>query len=139
MANIVYNIAREKISSGLLDLATADLWLMLTDGYVPSINTHEYVSSASSYETTGSGYTRVQLQNVSLTRDTVNNRMVLSADDITWSLANFQADGAIIFVDTGDDTTSYMITFLDFGTTASSQNTPFVIEWSDAEGIINLR
>lgn len=139
MANIVYNIAREKLATGLLDLATADLWIMLTDGYVPEIENHSYVSAASSYESTGDGYTRVKLQNVSLDKDTVNNRMVLRADDITWLLSNFQADGGIILVDTGDDNTSYMITFLDFSETKRSQNTSFVITWSTAEGILNLR
>ena len=139
MGNIVYNIAREKLASGQLDLATVDLWLMLTYGYVPSVNGHTYVSDASSYEVTGNGYTRKQLENVTLTRDTVNNRMVLRADELAWSLANFTADGAILYVDTGSDSTSYLITFLDFGEDKQSQNTQFKVVWSDAEGIINLR
>ena len=139
MANIVYNIAREKLASGQLDLATADLWLLLTYGYVPEIENHKYVSDASSFEIAGSGYSRVKLQNVSLTKDLTNNRMVLRADDIVWSLANFIANGAIIFIDTGVDSTSSLITFLDFGTDKRSQNTNFKIVWSEAEGIINLR
>ena len=139
MANVVYNIARQLLTEGQLDLATADLWVMLTYGYVPAIDAHEYVSAANLFETIGDGYTRVKLTNVSLSRDTVNNRMVLTADDITWSLANFQADGAILFVNTNDDTTSPLITFLDFGSVKRSQNTPFVIQWSPAEGILNLR
>jgi hypothetical protein len=139
MANIVYNIAREKLASGQLDLATADLWLLLTYGYVPEIENHKYVSDASSFEVSGSGYTRVKLQNVSLTKDTVNNRMVLLADDVPWALANFTANGAIIFIDTGDDSTASLITFLDFGSDKRSQNTVFKIVWNAAEGIINLR
>lgn len=139
MANVVFNIARQQLANAQLDLATADIWLMLTDGYVPNIEAHNYVSAASPFETTGSGYTRVKLGNVSLTRDTVNNRMVYTADDVTWSLANFSADGAILFVDAGDDNTSTLITFLDFGSTKQSQNTPFSILWSDEEGILNLR
>lgn len=139
MANVVYNIARQQLTNGQLDLATADLWVMLTFGYVPSIDGDNYVSAANIFESTGDGYTRVQLTNVTLTRDVVNNRMVLTADDITWPMANFQADGAILFVNTNDDTTSALITFLDFGTVQRSQNTPFVIQWSPAEGILNLR
>jgi len=139
MANVVYNIAKEKLSEGLLDLSTADLWLMLSFGYVPNAESHNYVSAVAPYEVTGDAYSRVKLTNVSLTRDTVNNRMVLRADDITWNLANFQADGAVIFVDTGNDATSMMITFLDFDGSKRSQHTPFIIQWSVAEGILNIR
>lgn len=139
MANVVYNIAKEKLSGGLLDLSTADLWLMLTFGYVPNVDGHSYVSAAAPYEVTGDAYSRVKLTNVTLTRDTVNNRMVLRADDITWNLANFQADGAVIFVDTGNDATSMLITFLDFDGSKRSQYTPFIIQWSAAEGILNIR
>ena len=139
MANIVYNIARQLLTSGQLDLATADLWLLLTYGYVPDIDADNYAANSNSFEATGDGYTRVKLTNVTLTRDAINNRMVLTADDITWPLANFQADGAVLFINTNDDTTSPQVTFLDFGTVQSSQNTPFVIQWSPAEGILNLR
>ena len=139
MANVVYNIARQQLVNSELDLATADLWIMLTVGYVPSIDTDNYISAASGFEVIGEGYTRVKLTNVSLVRDTVNNRMVLNADNITWGQANFQADGAILFVNTNDDTTSPLITFLDFGAVKRSQNTPFVIQWNSAEGILNLR
>lgn len=139
MANVVFNIARQLLTSGQLDLATADLWLLLTYGYVPSIDNDNYVSASNTFEATGDGYTRYQLTNVTLTRDAINNQMVLKADDIAWGLANFQADGAIIFVNTNNDTTSPQITFLDFGSVKRSQNTPFVIQWSPAEGILNLR
>jgi hypothetical protein len=139
MSNIVYNIAKENLSEALLDLSTADLWLMLTFGYVPNADADSYVSAAVPYEVTGDGYTRVKLANVSLTRDTVNNRMVLRADDITWNQANFQADSAVIFVDTGNDAASMLITFLDFDGSKRSQYTPFIIQWSAAEGILNIR
>lgn len=139
MANVVYNIARQQLTLGQIDLATADLWVMLTYGYVPDIEAHNYVSAAAGFEVIGEGYSRVKLENASLVRDTVNNRMVLTADDITWSLANFQADGAVLFINTNDDTTSPLITFLDFGSVKRSQNTPFIIQWSSAEGILNLR
>lgn len=139
MSNIVYNIAKEKLSEAELDLSTANLWLMLTFGYVPNVDGDSYVAVADSYEVTGDGYSRVKLANVTLTRDTVNNRMVLRADDITWNQANFQADGAVIFVDTGNDSTSMLITFLDFEESKRSQYTSFIIQWSAAEGILNIR
>jgi hypothetical protein len=139
MGNAVYNIAKEKISKAQLDLSTANLWLMLSYGYVPSVDGDSYVSSVAPFEVTGDAYTRVKLANVSLTRDTVNNRMVLKADNITWNQANFQADGAVIFVDTGDDATAMLVTFLDFGQSMRSNFTPFSIEWSSAEGILNIR
>ena len=139
MGNVIYNIAKAQLSAGQLDLATANLWLMLSYGYVPNVSNDQYVSSVAPFEVTGDAYTRVQLTNVSLTLDVVNNRMVLTADNITWSQANFQADGAVIFVDTGDDTTSTLVTFLDFGQAMRSNFTPFNIQWSPDEGILNIR
>jgi hypothetical protein len=139
MSNVVFNIAKEKLSEAQLDLATANLWLMLSYGYAPNVNGDSYVSAVAPFEVTGDAYTRVKLANVSLELDTVNNRMVLRADGITWNQANFQADGAVIFVDTGNDNTSMLITFLDFGGVMRSSFTPFSIEWGAAEGILNIR
>lgn len=139
MANTVYNIARQLITLGQLDLSSANLWILLTLGYSPAIESHEYVDDISSSETTGDGYTRQKLQNVTLTKDTVNNRMVLTGDNMSWAYANFQASGAVLYVNSGLDSSSPLITFLDFGGIKQSQNTPFIISWSTAEGILNLR
>lgn len=138
MANVVFNIARQQMSTGELNLSAADTWVMLTDGYVPNIETHNYVSAVNAYEVGGDGYTRYKLENTSLTRDTINNRMVYTADNLSWMFANFEADGAVLFVNTGNDNTSSLITFLDFGGTKRSQNTPFQLIWGE-EGILNLR
>jgi len=139
MANIVYNIAKQAISTAELDLSSEPLYLMLVSGYSPSIDNDHYVSAISSYETSGSGYSRQQLQDTLLFKDIVNNRMTLSADDVTWDLATFAADGAVIYVNSGSDASNMLVTYLDFGTVKSSNNTPFKITWSTAEGILNIR
>jgi hypothetical protein len=134
MANVIYNIAKQAVSTAMIDFSTADLRVMLTSGYTPSIENDNYVSAVESYETSGTGYYRQQLSNVTLTRDTINNREVLDADDVIWASANFSATGAIIF----DNDTNILITYLGFSTTGTSQNTPYKIIWS-VEGILQLR
>jgi hypothetical protein len=138
MANIIYNEAKQLISTALLDLSTADLYIMLTNGYTPLIENDEFVSDISSYETSGTGYYRQALTTVTLTRDTVNNRMTLTAANVTWASANFISSGAVIYVNNGSDPVNTLVTFLDFGTSKSSANTPFEIQWS-VEGILQLR
>lgn len=139
MGNIVYNIARQQLATGQLDLSIANLWIFLVDGYTPEIEAHKYVGDISNFETVGEGYYRQKLENVTLTKDTVNNRMVLRADSLLWTLANFSANGAVLYFDTGNDSTSYLITFIDFLEIKTSHNTQFKIEWNAAEGIINLQ
>jgi len=138
MANTAYNKAKQLLSSADLDLASSDLRVLLVDGYTVNAE-HNFVSAVSSYEVSGSGYVRKQLINKSVSRDSINHRIKLTADDVLWTLANFQADGGVIYEHTGNDNTAPLIAYLDFGVVKRSQNTDFKIEWSDAEGIINIR
>lgn len=138
MANTTFNSGKYLLSTGGLDFVNGDIRVILTNGYVVD-QSHSYVSDIISYEISGSGYSRKILENKSVSIDTVNNRIKFTADDVTWSYANFTADGAVVYLNTGDDNTSSLITFLDFGTQRSSSNTDFKTEWSDAEGIMNIR
>jgi hypothetical protein len=138
MANIIFTSIKESISKAEINLSAVDIGVALTYGYSPSINDDIYLSSIESYELSEESYERKQLENVSLTKDTVNNRMTLDADNLEWELANFTADGAVIYVDNGDDNLNNLIAYLDFGVDSTSQNTPFIIEWS-VEGILQIK
>jgi hypothetical protein len=133
MANIVFYSAIQSLSADEISLSADSLCLMLTDGYIPDVN-DVYVSAVAPYESAGTGYSRKSITKLYL-EDTVNNRMVLSAVDITWNLANFTADGAVLFVDNSDDSSNNLIAALDFGLDKTSRNTPFVIEWN-VEGVL---
>jgi len=138
MANVVSVKFKQIVGEGY-DIANATLKVMLLSGYTPT-SAMDYVSEFSAYEVDGVGYERKTLTNVELFRDNTNGVMTLSADDVTWSAANFNADGAVLFNynSSGDAYSEFMIYF-DFGGNQESQNTPFVIEWSDAEGILRYR
>jgi hypothetical protein len=137
MSNKNYNISKYLQFTTGLGLLTNTIKILLVNGYTFS-QAHQYVSDID-HETTGTGYVRKTLAGKTVTIDTTNNRATFNAADVTWDLATFSADGAIIYIDNGSDATSTLITYLDFGIIKSSNNTPFVIEWSNAEGILNNR
>jgi hypothetical protein len=134
---VIYNFAKLSLAEEQINLSADTIGILLTNGYTAD-QTDQYVSDVTD-ETSGTNYYRQDLTGTGLYIDTTNDRATFSADSVTWDLATFAADGAVIYKNTGDDTTSVLIAYLDFGTIKSSDNTPFVIEWSEAEGILQIR
>ncbi len=132
MANVVFTIPKELISTQQLNLSTASYGILLTSACQVNQEWND-LSQISAYEISDPSYQRKQLQNTSLQRDQVNHKMKLLADDVTWDLANFSADGAIIFVNG-----SIPLRYIDFGVPYRSQNTPFTITWNRSTGIISI-
>lgn len=64
--------------------------------------------------------------------DTTNNRQPITWTNITngWTSATISAVGAIIYKDTGLNTTDILLHFVDFGGTISSTNGNFSITYS---------
>jgi hypothetical protein len=145
MSNVIFNIAKQAIGSEKLDLNNDTISILLTFGYTPDVSNHEYVSDIVSSEISGTNYIRQDLSAAELVEDNVNNRSTFSASNVTWPQAVFSADGAIIYKRSGegilvaDDSNYMLIAYLDFGIIKSSNNTDFIIEWSEAEGIFQIR
>ena len=139
MSNVTYTHFKEALFEGLVNPSNADYWVLLVNGYTPSQDIEQYVSDISTFETSGSGYVRKELTGLMSAYDTINHRIVLDADDVTWQLANFTANGAIIYIKDTSDATSRLVSFVDFNIAKSSSNTNFVIKWSDAEKFMNIR
>jgi len=133
----IYNSFKELFAGGL-DLEDQTYGALLTIGYTPDISNEEMVSEISADEISGTNYSRQNLQNIELIRDDINNRIQLSADDITWESAIFSADAIVIYINAGNDTTSNLVACFKFGEVKSSDNTDFIIEWSDEQGILML-
>lgn len=95
--------------SGQVNLVTANVSAMLCDsGYVPDYTGHQYVSDIT-HEVVGSGYQRQVLTGKRLVKGL--GRTVFNSDPITFAAVTdvMVARWMILFVDTGDPTTSPLL------------------------------
>lgn len=137
----VYNSFKSKIMDGSIDLDTDNINVSLhTDAYTANIDTHVFYSDVTASEVAnGNGYTTkgVSLASKSVATDTTDDEGVFDAADVTWSSSTITARYAIIWKNTGTNTTSPLIAYVDFGANKTSDNGNFIITWS-SEGILNL-
>ena len=105
---------------------------LVTSTYTPNQDTHDYWNDVSGNEATGTGYTAggVTLTNATVTYDSGTNVVKLDADDVSWTASTITARYAVIYVSTGDASTSPLIGYVDFGTDQSSSSGTFAINWS---------
>jgi len=138
MAVSIYNNAKEALLNADIDLTSDTIKCMLTSGHTVDIDNDAYYSDVSSDEVSGTGYTAggATLANKSVTQDDTNDKAVFDADDVTWSSSTITADGAILYKDTGNGSTSPVIAYFPF-TSASSSNSDFTVQWSSS-GILDL-
>ncbi len=133
----VYNSYKEAQQRGTIDLVNDTIKVILVNGYTVDPDNHQYYSDVQSSEVSGTGYTTggQALANKTITIDTVNDKAIFDADDVSWLNSTISADGCIIYKDTGDPLTSPLICYMPFGSVISSNNTEFKIQWS-ANGIL---
>lgn len=139
MADVIYNSFKQKIMDGSIDLDNDTIKVALvTSSYTPDADTHEDFDDVTD-EVTGTGYSAggETLANVSVTKDTTDDEGVFDADDVTWTSSEITARGAVIYKDSGDATTSWLIAYIDFGEDKTSSGGDFTIQWG-SEGILNL-
>lgn len=140
MSNAVYNNVKLLMAQGGLALATDTIKVLLvTDSYVPNVDTHLYLTAITN-EVVGTGYVAggKTLANKTVAVDLVNDRAAFDADDVTWATSSIVARGAVIYKDTGTPATSPVITYLDFGANRTSDGGDFTIVF-DATGILRLQ
>jgi len=139
--NAIYNRFKQGILAGDYDLDNASVEVkvaLVTSAYSPDIDTHEDYADITN-EVTGTGYTAggKLLANKAVTKDTTDDEGVFDADNVTWSNSTITARGAVVYVDTGTDSTSLLIAYFDFGEDKVSSAGDFIIQWA-TEGIINV-
>lgn len=142
----VYNKGKYVLGTGTVVWTSDTIKCMLvTSGYTFNAD-HTFVDSGSGADnpltnevSTGSGYARKTLGTKTVTQDDTNDRVVYSAADLTWTTPNtWTAAAAIVFHDTGADTTSELLAFLNGGGFPKTMNgSDFLIAWA-AAGIIKL-
>lgn len=141
MASFIANTYKQKLFDNTTKIAVTDTWklALTTSSYTPNQDSHDFFDDVTN-EISGSGYTAggATVANVTLTLDTANDRVVIDADDVTWSNSTIQgARYGILYKSTGVAGTSPLIAIIDFGSDRNSSLTNFVVQWN-AAGIIRL-
>lgn len=124
MASNIYNKGMLKLTKNDADFVdylndTIKLLVLSPTGASAFDVTHEFVSDVDANEVTnssGSGYERKTLSNKTILLDDVNNRVEYDADNPSYTAisTNENLAAAVIFKDTGDDTTSPLLAFIEF-------------------------
>jgi len=113
---------------------------LLTSGYTPDQDTHDYFDDVSGSEVSGTGYSAggETLASKTISYDGASNVLTLDAADVTWSSSTITARYAVVYdASGGSAATNPLIGYVDFGTDQSSSNGNFTITW-DATGIVRI-
>ena len=95
---------------------------LLGSSYTPDLYNHIHWSQISAYEVVGTGYTAggVSLGSKSLVTDTTNNTVRFLAGNVVWPSSTISAQFGVLYLWTGDPTTSILLKLTDFGALLSS-------------------
>lgn len=116
-----------------IDLNTDTVKFMLVNSsYTPDQDAHNYIDDVVANEVTGTNWAAggVVVDNVTVTYDSGTNVVKIDADDIsetTVTVAN--ARYGILYVDTGTDSTSPLILYVDFDGDQSATAGTVAITW----------
>lgn len=128
MASFLYNKAKAEILRGNIPWVSSTLKMMLvTASYSPNPD-HDFVSSASGNELSGTGYIagfggsgRHTLTGKTVTEDDSNDRAVADADDVTWLAINAgTAAAGIIIKEVTSDADSILVAYMDIADVATN-------------------
>jgi hypothetical protein len=123
----VYGLALTSMLNGQINYPTATVKALLaTSSYVPNQDTHRYKSDVTN-EATGSGYTAggLTLTSKTLTYTTGSNTLALDCADPVWAAATITARYLVFYVSTGTDSTSPLISYVDFGSDVTATGGSF--------------
>ena len=137
----LFNSFKKDIMSGAIDLDTDNINVSLhTDAFSADIDTMDFYNDVTSTEVaSANGYTTKgkTLASLVVSVDTTNDLAYFDATDLTWATSTITARYALIWKNSGTNTTSPLIGYVDFGANKTSDNGNFIITWSSA-GILKL-
>jgi hypothetical protein len=112
--------------------------MLCTSSYTPDQDAHDYKNDVTN-EVTGTGYTAggATLGSKTIGYTAGTNVIKLDAADTAWTSSTITARYAVIYVATGDDATSALLGYVDFGADVVSASGTFTITW-DAAGIFTI-
>lgn len=139
MPSFLYNSAKLRILQRTFDFANDDFKVALvTSAYAPDKDAHQYFANITN-EVTGTNYAAggKVLENIALSQDNANDRAILDADNLAWSVASFTARAAVIYKDTGSAATSPLLAYIDFEEDLEAAGEDFLLQWHE-DGIFSL-
>lgn len=117
------NHFKAELFRGTIDLDTDTFKVMLINGS-PNVDTWENIDDVST-EISGSGYTAdgETLASLVITENDTNNRAEWDFADVTWTnLATATISDAVIYKDTGVDSTSVVVGWVEIATNSNGGN-----------------
>lgn len=129
MSSLIFNSALDDAFRGNIDFDTDTFYAMLvTSSYSPNKDTHTKRSDVSN-EITGSGYVADgQAATVSVTKDTVNDRIDVSLGALNWDPATITARGAVYYKRRGGASSAdELVAYIDFGSNIVSTAGEFAV------------
>lgn len=138
----VYNHGKFAIGRAQVDLANADIRVLLVNSGYVFAPTHNFVSDIT-FELGGTGYVRKILANKTAVEDDIGNLVKFDADDLTWTGANFTGSGggggtpdaAIIYVESGSDMARNLLFCLDISPKIVPSGVDYTLQFG-AAGIL---
>lgn len=123
MTSIVYNSALDDMANGNIDFGSDTFKCMLVNATYDAIadetkkDSHLKRSAVTANEIAGAGYTAGgTAAAVTVTKDTVNNRIDISLGAVSWPAATIEAEGAVYYKSRGGaDTADELVAYIDFG------------------------
>ena len=128
MANALYNSAKEYFITGGMDVSNGNVKVLLVKStYSVDLVNHEFVSDI--------GSSNIAARSDQLDNTTVTDGVFDASNETVESIGLDGFDYVILYSDTGDDSTSKLIAYIDTGeglpVSSNSTSIDITIKWSD--------
>jgi len=111
--------------------------MLLTNANAPDQDADDYISDLDGDEVSGTGYTAEGQALGNPNCDSAENVIKFDADNTTWASSTITAQFAVLYYNTGTNTTSPVMCWVDFGQDEASSNGDFTIAWH-SDGIATI-
>lgn len=132
MASNFYNNGLLKLLNGSIDFLSDNVAILITDNTYTFDRTDEFVSDLSG-EVSGTGYARLSLTGKTVTLNATTNTVVFDCANVSYNTITTSNafSGAVVYDDTGVDSTSSLIGFFDMPeTTTNASNVTVTVSAS---------
>jgi hypothetical protein len=135
MTSIIYNSALDDLANGNIDFGSDTFKVMLVNATYDAIadetkkENHLKRSTVTPNEISGTGYSAGgEEADVTVTKDTANNRLDIELGGASWPAATITAEGAVYYKSRGGaDTADELVAYIDFGGPITSTNGTFAL------------
>lgn len=118
MASLIFNSALDDAANGNIDFGSDTFKVMLvTSSYTPDKDAHDKRDDVTNEVAAGGGYTAGgEVATVTVTKDTVNDRIDISLGSASWPASTITARGAVYYKSRGGASSAdELVAYIDFG------------------------